>query len=31
MRGAGDPNGSSVGYKNLEFTFVENSEENIWL
>lgn len=30
MRGAGDPKGSSVGYKNLEFTFVENNEENIY-
>ncbi|MBR8866149.1 tandem-type lipoprotein, partial [Staphylococcus aureus] len=30
LRGSGDLKGSSVGSKNLEFTFVENKEENIY-
>ncbi|MBR9029898.1 Csa1 family protein, partial [Staphylococcus aureus] len=28
--GDGDLKGSSVGSKNIEFTFVENKEENIY-
>ena len=30
LKGDGDLKGSSVGSKNLEFTFVENKEENIF-
>ncbi|HDY9447192.1 TPA: Csa1 family protein, partial [Staphylococcus argenteus] len=30
LKGDGDLKGSSVGSKNLEFTFVENKEENIY-
>ncbi|TXO19876.1 Csa1 family protein, partial [Staphylococcus aureus] len=30
IKGDGDLKGSSVGSKNLEFTFVENKEENIY-
>ncbi|ADC86188.1 tandem lipoprotein [Staphylococcus lugdunensis VCU150] len=30
LKGDGDLKGSSVGHKNLEFTFVENQEENIF-
>ncbi|HEI2155722.1 TPA: tandem-type lipoprotein, partial [Staphylococcus aureus] len=30
LKGGGDLKGSSVGSKNLEFTFVENKEENIY-
>lgn len=30
LRGSGDLKGSSVGSKELEFTFVENKEENIY-
>ena len=30
LKGDGDLKGSSVGYKHLEFTFVENKEENIY-
>ncbi|PTI16541.1 tandem-type lipoprotein [Staphylococcus warneri] len=30
LKGTGDLKGSSVGSKNLEFTFVENQEENIY-
>lgn len=30
LKGDGDLKGSSVGSKNLEFTFVENNEENIY-
>ena len=30
MKGSGDLKGSSVGTKDLEFTFVENNEENIF-
>ncbi len=29
LKGSGNLKGSSVGYKNIEFTFVENKEENI--
>ncbi|WP_262377215.1 tandem-type lipoprotein, partial [Staphylococcus aureus] len=28
--GSGNLKGSSVGYKNIEFTFVGNKEENIY-
>ena len=31
LKGDGDLKGSSVGSKSLEFTFVENKEENIFL
>ena len=31
LKGDGDLKGSSVGSKNLEFTFVENKEEDIFL
>ena len=31
LKGTGDLKGSSVGYNHLEFTFVENKEENIFL
>ena len=30
LKGTGDLKGSSVGYKHLEFTFVENKKENIY-
>ncbi|HCX2078918.1 TPA: tandem-type lipoprotein [Staphylococcus aureus] len=30
LKGLGNLKGSSVGYKNIEFTFVENKEENIY-
>ena len=30
LKGTGDLKGSSVGYKHMEFTFVENKEENIY-
>ncbi|MBG1725143.1 tandem-type lipoprotein Lpl7 [Staphylococcus aureus] len=30
LKGSGNLKGSSVGYKNIEFTFVENKEENIY-
>lgn len=30
LKGDGDLKGSSVGSKNLEFTFVENKEEDIF-
>ena len=30
LKGDGDLKGSSVGSKNIEFTFVENKEENIY-
>ncbi|WP_044466463.1 tandem-type lipoprotein [Staphylococcus caprae] len=30
LKGTGDLKGSSVGYKHIEFTFVENKEENIY-
>ena len=30
LKGDGDLKGSSVGSKNLEFTFIENKEENIY-
>ena len=30
LKGTGDLKGSSVGYKHLEFTFVENKKENIF-
>ena len=30
LKGDGDLKGSSVGSKSLEFTFVENKEENIF-
>ena len=30
LKGTGDIKGSSVGYKHLEFTFVQNEEENIY-
>ncbi len=30
LKGDGDLKGSSIGSKNLEFTFVENKEENIY-
>ena len=30
IKGDGDLKGSSIGHKNLEFTFVENKEENIY-
>lgn len=30
LKGDGDLKGSSVGSKDLEFTFVENKEENIF-
>nr|MDK7246398.1 Csa1 family protein [Staphylococcus lugdunensis] len=30
LKGDGDFKGSSVGYKDIEFTFVENKEENIY-
>ncbi|HCZ2472833.1 TPA: Csa1 family protein, partial [Staphylococcus aureus] len=29
-KGTGDLKGSSVGYKKIEFTFVENENENIY-
>ncbi len=31
LKGDGDLKGSSVGSRSLEFTFVENKEENIFL
>lgn len=31
LKGTGYLKGSSVGYKHLEFTFVENKKENIFL
>ncbi|HDA1816385.1 TPA: tandem-type lipoprotein [Staphylococcus aureus] len=30
LKGSGNLKGSSVGYKNIEFTFVENKKENIY-
>ncbi|HCY6405039.1 TPA: tandem-type lipoprotein [Staphylococcus aureus] len=30
LKGSGNLKGSSVGYKNIEYTFVENDEENIY-
>ncbi|WRN77107.1 tandem-type lipoprotein [Staphylococcus aureus] len=30
IKGDGDLKGSSIGHKNLEFTFIENKEENIY-
>ncbi|MHD0396292.1 tandem-type lipoprotein [Staphylococcus simulans] len=30
LKGSGDLKGSSVGYKKLEYTFIENQEENIY-
>ncbi len=30
LKGDGDLKGSSVGSKELEFTFVENKEENVY-
>nr|WFO03629.1 tandem-type lipoprotein [Staphylococcus aureus] len=30
LKGSGNLKGSSVGYKNIEFTFIENKEENIY-
>ncbi|HCD1809669.1 TPA: Csa1 family protein, partial [Staphylococcus aureus] len=30
LKGTGDLKGSSVGYKKIEFTFVENENENIY-
>ncbi|HDF4620341.1 TPA: Csa1 family protein, partial [Staphylococcus aureus] len=30
LKGDGDLKGSSIGSKSLEFTFVENKEENIY-
>ncbi|MDT4052452.1 Csa1 family protein, partial [Staphylococcus aureus] len=30
LKGSGNLKGSSVGYKNIEFTFVENKGENIY-
>ena len=30
LKGDGDLKGSSVGSKDLEFTFIENKEENIY-
>ncbi len=30
LKGSGNLKGSSVGYKNIEFTFVGNKEENIY-
>ncbi|OHS38931.1 tandem-type lipoprotein [Staphylococcus sp. HMSC62A08] len=30
LKGTGDLKGSSIGYKHMEFTFVENKEENIY-
>ena len=31
LKGDGDLKGSSVGHRDLEFTFVENKKENIFL
>ncbi|MBE2152922.1 Csa1 family protein, partial [Staphylococcus argenteus] len=30
LKGSGNLKGSSVGYKKIEFTFVENKSENIY-
>ncbi|MFZ8187670.1 Csa1 family protein, partial [Staphylococcus aureus] len=30
LKGTGDLKGSSIGHKDIEFTFVENQEENIF-
>ncbi|HDJ1648189.1 TPA: Csa1 family protein, partial [Staphylococcus aureus] len=30
LKGSGNLKGSSVGYKDIEFTFVENKSENIY-
>ncbi|HDG2963197.1 TPA: Csa1 family protein, partial [Staphylococcus aureus] len=30
IKGDGDLKGSSIAHKNLEFTFIENKEENIY-
>ncbi|HHW9498375.1 TPA: Csa1 family protein, partial [Staphylococcus aureus] len=30
LKGSGNLKDSSVGYKNIEFTFIENKEENIY-
>ncbi|EOD8799396.1 TPA: Csa1 family protein, partial [Staphylococcus aureus] len=30
LKGSGNLKGSSVGYKDIEFTFVEKKEENIY-
>ncbi|MBR8858889.1 Csa1 family protein, partial [Staphylococcus aureus] len=30
LKGTGNLKGSSVGYKDIEFTFVEKKEENIY-
>ena len=31
LKGTGDLKGSSIGHKDIEFTFVENQEENVFL
>ncbi|CPJ79114.1 putative lipoprotein [Staphylococcus aureus] len=30
LKGTGDLKGSSIGHKDIEFTFVENQEENVF-
>ncbi len=30
LKGTGDLKGSSIGHKDIEFTFIENQEENVF-